>query len=93
MEEAIIRGYSDNQKEDEKMTEDKKKKFGWDNWVRDLNEQRNENAPYDLDEIISQLEQGDYSSLDPEIRKKIEEREQTEKRKKVAQPKRKEIAP
>ena len=38
------------------MMEDKKKKFGWDNWVRDLNEQRDEKVSYDLDEIISQLE-------------------------------------
>lgn len=45
---------------------------------------------YELDEIISQLERGDYSSLDPELRKEIEERERREKNKKVAKPKRKE---
>lgn len=93
MEKTIIRSYSNHQEKDEKMIEDKKRKFGWDNWVRDLNEQRGKKVTYNLDEIISQLEKGDYSSLDPEIRKEIEEQEKKEKRKKVAQPKRKEMNP
>jgi hypothetical protein len=75
------------------MKDDKKRKFGWDNWVRELDQQHGDKAVYDLDEIIDQLEKGDYSSMDPEIRKEIEEREQKEKRKKVAQPKRKELTP
>lgn len=51
-----------------------------------------ERFDYKLDEIIAQLERGDYSSLDPELRKEIEERERKEKNKKVAKSKRKEAA-
>lgn len=42
------------------------------------------------DKRAQALAKGDYSSLDPELRKEIEERERKEKNKKVAEPKRKE---
>ena len=68
---------------------------GFDSWYRKIKEQAKNISDDKFDEglnkIISQLEKGDYSSLDPELRKKIEERERKEKNKKVAKPKRKEI--
>lgn len=68
---------------------------GFDSWYRKIKEQAknisDDKFDEGLDEIISQLEKGDYSSLDPELRREIEERERKEKNKKVAKPKRKEV--
>ena len=69
---------------------------GFDEWSRAIDELA-KNVPDDdrfdqaLEEIISQLEKGDYSSLHPDLRKKIEEREREEKTKKIAKPKRREV--
>lgn len=67
----------------------KKSLNAFDAWSRRIDELA-KGAPDDdhfdeeLDKIISQMEQGDYSSLDPKLRKEIEERERKEKNKKVA---------
>lgn len=44
------------------------------------------------EEILAECERGDFSSLDPELLREIEERERREKDKKVAKPKRKEVS-
>ena len=79
------------------MENDSKKPLkAFDAWSKRIDE-LGKGAPSDdhfdeeLAEIIDQLERGDYSSLDPELRKEIEEREKKEKDKKVAKPKRRDI--
>ena len=57
------------------MIKDKKKQFGWDNWVKDLDMQRDKSVDYNLDIIVDQLENSNYSSLDPEIRTEIKKHE------------------
>ena len=70
---------------------EKNNKRGFDNYLKDLKES-SKGAPSG-EEILAEFERGDFSSLDPELLKEIEEREKKEKRKKVAHPKRKEITP
>ena len=82
------------------MAKDERKNLrGFDSWKKRMDELA-DGVPTDdrydeqLDEIIAQLERGDYSSLDPELCKEIEEREERERRekqKKIARPK--EITP
>lgn len=73
----------------------KKRLKGFDEWSKAIDELA-KNVPDDdrfderLDEIIAELERGDYSSLGPELQREIEEREKKEKRKKVAKPREKE---
>jgi len=72
------------------MTNDKKKPEGvFDRWYSELKESTKDIPDDDrfdegLDKIISQFERGDYSSLDPELRKEIEEREEKRKTNKIA---------
>ena len=66
-----------------------KKPFNVDEHLKNI-EQNAKNAP-SPEEIISEFKRGDYSSLDPELRKEIEERERLERQKKVARPK--EVSP
>ena len=66
----------------------KNNKRGFDNYLRDLKESA-KGAPSG-EEILAEFERGDYSSLDPDLLKEIEERErkeQEDKKKKVAKPK------
>lgn len=58
------------------ITLKKKKISGWDKWVQNLDSQRDPNFSYtikDLDRIIHQLENNDFSSLDPDfVRERID---------------------
>ena len=82
------------------MENDKRRTTGsFDTWYDKLKEET-KSIPDDdrfdeqLAEIIEQLEKGDYTSLGPELKKEIEEREkreQEEKQKKIAHPK--EVSP
>ena len=71
------------------MQKNEKKKDIFDAYLKELKE-IGKNAP-EPEEILAQFERGDYSSLDPDLLKKIEEREKKEKHKKVARPPRNEI--
>ncbi len=61
-----------------------KKPFNVDEHLKYV-EENAKNAP-SPEEILAEFERGDYSSLDPELQKEIEERERRKKKKKVARP-------
>lgn len=74
--------HSDNKEKNGLMITLKKKKIsGWDKWIQNLDSQRDPNFSYtieDLDRIIHQLENNDFSSLDPDfVREKIDLNGQT----------------
>lgn len=71
------------------MPKNKKKKDIFDAYLKELKD-IGKNAP-EPEEILAQFERGDFSSLDPDLLKEIEEREKQEKEekhKKVARPSR-----
>jgi len=73
------------------MPKNEKKSDIFDIYLKELKE-IGKNAP-EPEEILAQFERGDYSSLDPELLKEIEEREKKEKKKKIPRSSRKEITP
>lgn len=73
------------------MPKNDKKSDIFDTYLKELKE-IGKNAP-EPEEILAQFERGDFSSLDPDLLKEIEEREKKEKRKKVPRLMRKDITP
>ena len=80
MEKGTDQGHRNNPEENEKIIEDKTKKFGWDNWIKDLEKERreNESSDYNLEEMVARMEKGDFSGtgldeMSPEELKQLHE--------------------
>jgi hypothetical protein len=73
------------------MPKNEKKSDIFDAYLKELKE-IGKDAP-EPEEILAQFERGDFSSLDPDLLKEIEEREKKEKKKKISRSSRKEITP
>jgi len=67
-----------------------KKRFNVDEHLKMISELA-KGAP-EPEEILAEFARGDFSSLDPDLLKEIEEREKKEKKKKIPRSSRKEIA-